>query len=137
MARTYDRVALNFYWKGMKKDVYNYVAACQVCEEMKDSHQLPAGLLQPLPITFMGFEDVVMDFITFYPSSKGKSTIIMVVDWLSKYVHFVALPSSSIAQSVAEAFVIRIVLLHGPPRSIVTDRNPRFLHNFWQELNRL
>lgn len=52
-------------------------------------------------------------------------------------MHFVALPSSSIAQSVAEAFVIRIVLFHGPPRSIVTDRNPHFLHNFWQELNRL
>ncbi|KAH0716239.1 hypothetical protein KY285_007584 [Solanum tuberosum] len=137
VARTYHRVASIFYWKGMKKDVYNYVAACQVCQQMKDSHQLPTGLLQPLPIPSMVFEDIAMDFITCLPSSKGKSTIMTVVDWLSKYGHFIALPSSFTAQSVAEAFVIGIVRLHGPPRSIVTDRDPRFLHSFWQELNRL
>ncbi|KAH0773833.1 hypothetical protein KY290_010970 [Solanum tuberosum] len=85
----------------------------------------------------MVFEDITMDFITCLPSSKGKSTIMTVVDRLSKYGHFIALSSSFTAQLVAEAFVIGIVRLHGPPRSIVTDRDPRFLHSFWQELNRL
>lgn len=104
---------------------------------MKNANHLPAGLLQPLPIPSMVFEDIVMDFITCLPSSRGKYIIITVVDKLSKYGHFIALPSSFSAQSVAEAFVIGVIRLHGPPRSIVTDHDPRFLHTFWQELNKL
>lgn len=137
VARTYHRVASNFCWKGMKKNVYNYVASRQVCQQMKDSHQLPAGVLQPLPIPSMVFEEIAMDFITFFPSSKGMSTIMTVVDRLSKYGHFIVLSSSFPAQSIEEAFVIGIVRLHGPPRFILSDRDLRFLHSFWQELNRL
>uniref|UniRef100_A0A1S4D1G0 Uncharacterized protein n=1 Tax=Nicotiana tabacum TaxID=4097 RepID=A0A1S4D1G0_TOBAC len=48
-----------------------------------------------------------------------------VVDRLSKYGHFIALPSSFTANSVEEAFVIGIVRLHGPPRSIVSDIDPQ------------
>lgn len=61
---------------------------------MKVSHQLPADLLQALPIPLMMFEDIAMDFITFLPSSKGKSTIMTVIDQLSKYGQFIALSSS-------------------------------------------
>lgn len=78
----------------MKKYVYNSVASCQVIQQMKDSHQLLVGLLQPLPIPSMVFEYIPMDFITCLPSSNGKSTIMTVVDRLSKYEHLIALPSS-------------------------------------------
>ena len=64
---------------------------------MKVSYQLPADLLQALPIPLMMFEDIAMDFITFLPSSKGKSTIMTVADRLSKYGQFIALSSSFIA----------------------------------------
>ncbi|WMV39249.1 hypothetical protein MTR67_032634 [Solanum verrucosum] len=106
-------------------------------QRFKDRNQLPASLLQPLSIPYMGFEEITMDFITCLPSSKGKTTIITVVDRLSKYGHFIPLPSTFSAHIVAQAFVIHIIKLYGPPRTIVTDRDPRFLHTFWQEINRL
>lgn len=31
--------------------------------------------------------------------------------------------------------VVGVIHLHGTPRTIVTDRDPRFLHSFWQEIN--
>ena len=34
----------------MKKDIVEYVAACDVCQRVKAEHQKPAGLLQPMPI---------------------------------------------------------------------------------------
>lgn len=136
-SHTYHRISSNFYWNGMKKDVQTFVSAYQVCQQMKDSHHLHAGLLQPIPVPSMVFEDIAMDFIICLPSSTVKSTIMTVVDRLSKYRHFIALPSIFSAQSVTEAFVVGIIRLRGPPRSIVTDRDPRFLHTFWQELHHL
>lgn len=104
---------------------------------MKDSHVHPTGLLQPLPILEQVFEDIAMDFITCLPSSKGKTSILTVVDRLNKYGHFIPLPSTFSTHTVAEAFAVGIIRLHGPPRTILTDSDPHFLHYFWQEINRL
>lgn len=121
----------------MRKDVKTYVAACQIYQQMKSSCALPVGLLQPLTIPEMVFEDITMDFITCLPGSKGKATIMTVIDRLSKYGHFIPLAAIFTTQTVAEAFVIHILKLHGAPRSIISDRDPRFLHSFWKELHRL
>ncbi|PKI34301.1 hypothetical protein CRG98_045299 [Punica granatum] len=104
---------------------------------MKDTFQRPAGLLQPLPIPEMVFEEISMDFITGLPSSKGKTIILTVIDRLSKYGHFIALPAHITSHRVAEVFVNNIIRLHGVPRVIITDRDPKFMHSFWQEINRL
>lgn len=102
---------------------------------MKDIHHHPTGLLQPLPIPDLVFEGIAMDFIMCLPISKGKPTIMTVVDCLTKYGHFIPLPSTFSTELVAETFVVGIIRLHGHPRTIVTDHDPRFLHTFWQEIN--
>lgn len=50
VSRTFQCVASNFYWKGMRHNVHTYVASCQTCQQMKDILKQPAGFLQPLPI---------------------------------------------------------------------------------------
>lgn len=104
---------------------------------MKDLVKQPAGLLQPIPVPDMVFEEITMDFITCLPSSKGKATIITMVDRLSKYAYFIALPSTFTAQTMAIAFVSEVIRLHGLPKVIVTDRDPRFMNYFWKEIHRL
>lgn len=137
VARTFHRLSSNFYWPAMHRDVKIYIGSCHFCQRSKNVNRLPAGLLQPLPIPEMAFEEIAMDFITCLPSSTRKATIMIVVDRLSKYGHFIPLPATFTAQSMAEAFVVHIIKLHGPPRIIVTDHDPRFLHDFWQEIHRL
>ncbi|CAM8925464.1 unnamed protein product [Rhodiola kirilowii] len=78
-----------------------------------------------------------MDFITHLPPSKGKSVIFVVVDRLTKYAHFMALPSGFTAEMVAKAFAKEIFCLHGAPNSIVSDKDPIFLSRFWKKLFRV
>ncbi|GAU40484.1 hypothetical protein TSUD_286390 [Trifolium subterraneum] len=83
------------------------------------------------------WEDVSMDFITGLPKSKGFEAILVVVDRLSKYSHFIPLKHPYTAKSIAETFCKEIVRLHGVPITIVSDRDPIFVSNFWKELFKL
>ena len=74
-----------------------------------------------------------MDFITHLPPSLGKTTILVVVDRLSKYAHFCALGPNLFVPQLAEVFVKEICRLHGFPSSIVSDRDSLFMSNFWHE----
>jgi len=75
-----------------------------------------------------------MDFITGLPPANGSKVILVVVDRLSKSAHFGALPGSFTTSKVAELFVSLVVHHHGFPRSIVSDRDPVFISNFWRKL---
>jgi hypothetical protein len=121
----------------MKKDIYHYVQSCGVCQQAKTANTVPAGLLQPLPIPSQVWEDVAMDFITGLPLSFGFTTILVVIDRLSKYAHFFPMKIDYSSKSVAEIFMHNIVKLHGMPKSIVSDRDKVFTSSFWQHLFKL
>ncbi|OMO73136.1 reverse transcriptase [Corchorus capsularis] len=97
----------------------------------------PGGLSTPLPIPTQIWPDIAMDFITNLPASHGKTDIWVIVDRLTKYAHFIALPSSYTASQLAEIFCKDVCKLHGMPASIVSDRDPKFMSNFWSELFKL
>eukprot|EP00253_Pinus_taeda_P007046 PITA_07046 len=71
------------------------------------------------------------------PKSGNKSVIMVVVDRLPKYAHFCALPHPFTPTLVAQSFIYEIFKLHSMPTSIVSDRDPVFTSNFWQELFRI
>ena len=86
--RTYRRLAASLYWKGMMAQVMKFVAECTTCQRCKYQATSPAGLLQPLPIPQAVWEDINLDFISGLPRVGGTDTILVVVDRLTKYAHF-------------------------------------------------
>ncbi|KAL0456011.1 UNVERIFIED_CONTAM: Retrovirus-related Pol polyprotein from transposon.6 [Sesamum latifolium] len=106
---TYQRMRPLFYWPTMRNDV-------QTC---KDCEAWPC---------------ISMDFIEGLPSSEGKDSILVVVDILTKYSHFLALKHLYTATSIAKIFFDNIYKLHGLPVSIVTDMDKVFTSKFWKEL---
>lgn len=83
------------------------------------------------------WEGVSMDFITGLPKSKGYDAVMVVVDRLSKYLHFLLLRHPYLAKNIAALFVKEIIRLHGIPSSILSERDPIFISSFWKELFQL
>jgi hypothetical protein len=135
--KTYKWIRERFSWKGLKDDVLKHIRECTTCQQNKSEQTHPTGLLQPLPIPEKKWESISMDFITGLPHVQGKDCIFIVVDRLTKFAHFFAIPSDYKAIQVAELFFREIFRLHGLPKQIVSDRDGRFISAFWQELFRL
>ena len=99
--RTYKRISNLLWWEGMKKSIQQYIQACDTCSRNKHQSLSPAGLLQPLPIPSQVWEELSMDFIEGLPRTHGVDTILVVVDRLTKYSHFLLLSHPYTAKDVA------------------------------------
>lgn len=77
-----------------------------------------------------------MDFITHLPLSNGYDAIMVVVDRLTKMRHFIPCHGTCDAEEAARLYTLHVWKLHGLPRSIVSDRGPQFVSEFWKHLTR-
>jgi hypothetical protein len=92
-------------------------------------------LLQSLPIPEWKWEVVTMDFITGLPRTrKLHDSIMVVVDKLTKAAQFIPLKNTHRAVDVADIFLKEVARLHGIPKTIVSDRDPKFTSSFWKGL---
>lgn len=133
--KTYQRIASRYYWPKMAISIRRHVLTCDGCQRNKASNQLPAGLLQPLPIPQGRWEEISMDFLTGLPTTEqGHDAILVVVDRLTKMIHLCPTRSRATAPETATLFMNNIFRLHGLPKTIVSDRDPKFTSSFWRSL---
>jgi hypothetical protein len=79
----------------MKRDVAEYVALCDTCQQVKAEHQRPAGLLQPLQVPECKWEEIAMNFIVGLPRTQsGYDSIWVIVDRLTKVAHFIPIKTT-------------------------------------------
>ena len=136
--RTFSRIQRTCFWPDMYKDVRKFVRSCDSCQRVKSVNQPLAARLQPLPIPEDRWESVSLDLVTDLPKTKsGLDSIVTFTDRLSKRVHLAAIRKAISASQLARVFVDKVFVLHGMPRSLVSDRDPRFTSEFWNELFRL
>jgi hypothetical protein len=122
-----------FYWLNMKGGTTKYLAKCQYCQHVKAEHQLPAGLLHPLPVPEWKWETISLESITSFPrTQKQNDSIMLVIDKLSKSAHFIPLKSTFKAINIAEIFMKEIFRLHGIPKTVISDRDVKFTSTFWK-----
>jgi hypothetical protein len=125
------------YWcYGMKRDIAEYVSLCDICQRVKEEHQRPTGLLQPLKIPEWKWEEIGMDFIVGLPRTQARyDSIWVIVDRLTKVGHFIPVKTTYSGAKLAEHYMLRIVCLHGVPKKIVSDRDSQFTSKFWEKLH--
>ena len=77
-----------------------------------------------------------MDFVSGLPRTlRGFDAIWVVVDRLTKSAHFLPTKVNFSMERLAKLYIDEIVRLHGIPVSIVSDRDTRFVSQFWRSLH--
>lgn len=130
--KMYQDLKEKFWWHDIKREIATYVAKCYTCQRIKAEHQWLARLLQPLKIPEWKRDKIGMDFIAELPkSNRGHDAIWVIVNHLTKVVHFIPVSTTYRGNQLAELYIHRIVSLHGIPKEIVSDQGTQFTSRFW------
>ncbi|XP_053571514.1 uncharacterized protein LOC128661265 [Bombina bombina] len=135
--KTTELIKRYFWWPHMELSIISYIKKCDICARNKVIHKKPIGYLSPLPIPSMPWSTISMDFIVDLPSSQHFTTILVVVDHLTKLAHFIPLKNLPTAMTTAGVFLKHIVRLHGIPTTIISDRGTQFTSALWKSLCKL
>ncbi|GME30143.1 uncharacterized protein ACHE_50633A [Neofusicoccum parvum] len=135
--RTWELLKERYYWNGMKKAVKRYVQNCHSCKRAKYKTESYNGLLKPLPIGDQPWKHLSCDFVTKLPNCKGFTAVLVVVDRFSKMRHFIPCYDTTTASQMAQLFRDNIWKYHSLPDTIISDRGPQFISEFWQGLCKL
>jgi len=102
--KTVELVTRNFWWPGVTKEVKRYVEGCDACQRNKNHTEQPAGKLMPNSIPEKLWTHILADFITKLPLVQGYDSILVVVDRLTKMVHFIPTTEKTSAEGLARLF---------------------------------
>ena len=93
--KMYHTLKEHYWWKGMKRDIAEFISRCLTCQQVKAEHQKPVGLLQSLSIPQWKWERITMDFVVGLTRCRsGHDTIWVIVDRLTKSSHFLPIRCS-------------------------------------------
>lgn len=109
---------------------------CNVCLASKAICHKTYNDLQSLPVPTYCWKDLSIDLVTRLPFStnwKGKTcnSILVIVDWLTKMVHYKPIKVIINALGLAKVIINVVVRHHGLSDSIIIDCGSVFTSKFW------
>jgi len=135
--KTITIVRNQYFWLGKKKEVANYIARCPECQKVNNEHRHPIGMLHPLPIPKWKWEVVTMGFFRNIPRIvKQHDSIMVVLHKLTKTTHFILVKKMHKEKNIAKIYMKEVFRLHGVPKEIVLNRDPKFTSIFGKSFSR-
>jgi hypothetical protein len=83
-----------------------------------------------LAVPDAAWQVVTLDFVEGLPRSAGYNSILVVVDKLTKYAHFMPLVHPYTAAQVAQTYFDNVFKLHSMPEALVSDCDRIFTSHF-------
>lgn len=131
---TFELVSRNFWWPKMRDTIKQYIRNCEICSRIKPPRHAPYGFLKPLQVPQRRWTDVSFDLITQLPSSEGFTSILVVVDRLTKMAHFIPTHDELDSQTFAKLYRNNVFRLHGLPDTATSDRGSIFTSEYTRAL---
>src|SRR3989440_2638265 len=120
---TYNKINTRFWWKGMYKDIEEYIRTCDSCQ--RRGNKGGSGYLNPIKVG-KPFERIGIDFVgPLERTRKGNKYILVATDYLTKWPEAKAMKEAT-AENVIEFIYKRIICRHGCPKIILSDRGTHF-----------
>ena len=116
--------------------IKNFVAGCATCQQMKVNIHLttPPLTLIKSDVT-CPFALVITDFITDLPECDGFDSLMVVVDHgLTKGVILIPFNKTVTALGATNLYLDNIYKRFGLPDKVISDRDPHFTSQLFQEL---
>lgn len=129
-----QKLEMLFYWPTLRKDVQEYCGRCEKCNIRKRINARTQQPLQKLSELDAPFTRMGIDILGPLPvTNQGNKYVLVMVDHFSRYAECAALPDQKV-QTIAKAFVDKIVLRHSPPKGLLSDRGANFLAQLMEEI---
>ncbi|XP_058758788.1 uncharacterized protein LOC131632039 [Vicia villosa] len=120
------------YWPSLFKDSQEMVKECDKCQRtgnISKRNQMPQNFMLEVEL----FDVWGIDFMGPFPPSFGKNYILVAVDYVSKWVEAVALPTND-AKVVVKFLRENIFARFGVPRALISDEGTHFLNHLMEKL---
>jgi hypothetical protein len=121
-----------FYWPTLFKDAHTLVSKCDRCQRsgnISNRNEMPLNSILEVEI----FDVWGIDFMGPFPSSFSNQYILVAVDYVSKWVEAVAMPTND-ARVVVNFLKKNIFSRYGTPRAIISDGGKHFCNRIFDSL---
>jgi len=131
--KTTERIASSYWWPKMRRDIIKWVKSCAKCQEHSRKKEKKKGKLKPITAT-RPFELVGMDIIqALKTTARGNQHVLVLTDYYTKWVE--AFPIKNMeAETIAKILVREIIVRHGVPERVITDRGSQFMAKVYREI---
>ncbi len=123
--RTYKSMRRYVYWRGMRKDVEEFIDRCDACQRHKRSYlRIPMQnqVIPPLP-----FHTVSMDVVGPLPVTEfGEEYLLVIQDMLTRWVELAPMRTTD-TKTILSRFENYWIKRYGYPQRLLTDRASVFV----------
>jgi hypothetical protein len=138
ISRTIEKIREKYFFQKMCSVITKYVQTCELCCQRKSPVKKTNATIMPMPVPEGPWIRVSTDLLGRLPKCKdtGNMYVLVFIDYFTKAVELIALPDMK-AETVARAFVERVILRHGSPSYLHSDRGTQYLSTLVLEVCKL
>ena len=131
--RLFCKIKSQYHWRGMFRDIKNFVGKCRVCAVNKPVHS-NKEFLELTPNPQQAFDITIIDTIGPFPiSESGNKFAVTAICDLTKFLFIIPIPNKD-ATTIAKALFNDIIRYFGILKEIRTDLGTEFANNVVKEL---
>ncbi|CAF1253603.1 unnamed protein product [Rotaria sordida] len=129
--KTLFRLTTRVFWDSMRKDVYNYVASCQACQQFKYNNIPLANPLQT-HIVNEPWHTIGIDIMGPFPkTARQKRFLLVIVDYFTRWIELFPLRTTT-SIDIAQILINEVFTRYGMPTFILSDNGPQFVSLLFQ-----